>query len=191
MENKSVYSTVKSIILKLENSNNESEVKAILASLRNYNGNNPSNQMALSFIFSSIPDDKLGNYKELSRYEDAVLTALRIYAIYRQGSKFQVYDFDNKFKNFGYSLGSIRNREDKGLDDRANILFTTRSYEKLKVRLFHITKLLKSKSDGNVKINFAKLAQDIYNFSYGDIGIIKISWARDYYRYKKEEKTEI
>lgn len=186
----SIYSTVQSIIGYLENSKNESEVKATLSSLRSFNSKNPNDINSLSFIFSRIPSEKLGKKEQLNNYEDVVAFTLKLYAIYKQGISNDIAEFKDTYKSFGKSLNEVRTEESLSLDRNANILFMSPDYEKLKKRLVQLIKLLRAKGNGTVKINFAKLAQDLYSFSFGNDDIIKISWARDYYRYKKEENKE-
>lgn len=186
----SIYSTVQSIIGYLENSKNESEVKATLSGLRSFNTKNPNDISSLSFVFSRIPPEKLGKKEQLNNYEDVVAFTLKLYAIYKQGISNDIAEIKDTYKSFGKSLNEIRTEESLSLDRNANILFMSSDYEKLKKRLVQLIKLLRAKGNGTVKINFAKLAKDLYDFSFGNDDIVKISWARDYYRYKKEENKE-
>lgn len=187
MKNDSIYSVVMKIIYNIENKKDESEKRAILANLRSYRDNNPNGVAALSYIFPQIPENKLGNYKNLNKYEEAIVTTLQLYALYSQGATQSVCDFDNGFNNFGYNLSNIRTVTNKPLDEMANKMFSSPNYDKLKDRVKHLIKILKSKSGVSERINFAKLAYDLYLFSIGDVENVRINWARSYYRYKREE----
>lgn len=190
MEKNSIYSVVMKIIYNIENKKDESEKKAILASLRNYKENSPKGIVALSYIFSQIPEEKLGNYRKLNRYEETIITTLQLYAIYSQGVGQEVYDFNDGFKNFGYNLSNIRSDSSGSLDRVVSSMLVSSNYEKLKDRVKHLIKILKTKSGSVEKINFAKLAYDLYLFSIGNTEVVRIDWARSYFRYKEESKTE-
>ena len=49
-------------------------------------------------------------------------------------------------------------------------------------------RLLKSKS--NVQVDYAKLAEDLYQFLRGNREKIRLSWAREYYRYSYKGDDE-
>ena len=181
-----VYKTSKRILTYLENTKKESSTKAILAQLRNsINKNLGENIESLAFIFSMIPEDKLGIGKNLNYYEQAILTTLQLYAIYQQGEdrSFIYRNEDYPYKSMGQSLRSLRNPEDKGanksVDLRFNSLISSPNYRMLEYRLRQIIKLLKAKSEEQV--DFFSLSNDLYAYLLGDVNPIRIKWARDYY----------
>ena len=181
-----VYGTSKRILTYLENTKKESSTKAILAQLRNsINKNLGENIESLAFIFSMIPEDKLGIGKNLNYYEQAILTTLQLYAIYQQGEDRSVTyrNEDYPYKSLGQSLRTLRNPDDqkanKSIDLRFNSLISSTDYKMLNHHLRQIIKLLKAKSEEQV--DFFSLSNDLYAYLLGDVNPIKIKWARDYY----------
>lgn len=192
-----VYKTSKHILTYLENTRKESSTKAILAQLRNsINKNLGENIESLAFIFSMIPEDKLGIGKNLNYYEQAILTTLQLYAIYQQGEDRSVIyrNEDYPYKSLGKSLRTLRNPDDqkanKSIDLRFNSLISSTDYKMLNHHLRQIIKLLKAKSEEQV--DFFSLSNDLYAYLLGDVNPIKIKWARDYYWNvtKKGEKND-
>lgn len=181
-----VYGTSKRILTYLENTKKESSTKAILAQLRNsINKNLGENIESLAFIFSMIPEDKLGIGKNLNYYEQSILTTLQLYAIYQQGEDRSVIyrNEDYPYKSLGQSLRTLRNPDDqkanKSIDLRFNSLISSTDYKMLNHHLRQIIKLLKAKSEEQV--DFSSLSNDLYAYLLGDVNPIKIKWARDYY----------
>lgn len=181
-----VYKTSKRILTYLENTKKESSTKAILAQLRNsINKNLGENIESLAFIFSMIPEDKLGIGKNLNYYEQSILTTLQLYAIYQQGEDRSVIyrNEDYPYKSLGQSLRTLRNPDDqkanKSIDLRFNSLISSTDYKMLNHHLRQIIKLLKAKSEEQV--DFSSLSNDLYAYLLGDVNPIKIKWARYYY----------
>lgn len=181
-----VYETSKRILTYLENTRSEPSTRAILAELRNSINKDLGDSIeSLAFIFSMIPEDKLGIGKNLNYYEQAVLTTLQLYAIYQQGEeKSVIYKIeDYPYKSLGKSLRTLRNPDDqkanKSIDLRFNSLISSTDYKMLNHHLRQIIKLLKAKSEEQV--DFFSLSNDLYAYLLGDANPIKIKWARDYY----------
>lgn len=181
-----VYKTSKRILTYLENTRSEPSTRAILAELRNSINKDLGDSIeSLAFIFSMIPEDRLGIGKNLNYYEQAVLTTLQLYAIYQQGEDRSVTyrNEDYPYKSLGQSLRTLRNPDDqkanKSIDLRFNSLISSTDYKMLNHHLRQIIKLLKAKSEEQV--DFFSLSNDLYAYLLGDVNPIKIKWARDYY----------
>lgn len=181
-----VYKTSKRILTYLENTRSEPSTRAILAELRNSINKDLGDSIeSLAFIFSMIPEDRLGIGKNLNYYEQAVLTTLQLYAIYQQGEDRSVTyrNEDYPYKSLGQSLRTLRNPDDqkanKSIDLRFNSLISSTDYKMLNHHLRQIIKLLKAKSEEQV--DFSSLSNDLYAYLLGDVNPIKIKWARDYY----------
>lgn len=196
-----IYGVCLNIINYLDKTKDEPTTKAKLANLRNsINKDLSYNIESLAFVFSMLPEDCLGTYKQLNYFEDTILTVLQLYSIYNQGKDESVVYRNDEFpyKSFGKSLSSLRqipkdknSNDSNAIDQRFNAMVTSADFEELKHHLRQMIKLLKSKSKET--IDFASLAKDLYDFRFGDKGPVRIKWARDYYRYsapKKGEKDE-
>ena len=164
IEKKSVYKVTANILYDLASMLNTSTGRAVLANLRNSIGK-PITQTvgAWAFIFDKIPEEFQGQYENPSREENAILIALQMYALHQQGNDVSVNisSIDNRWKNIGDSLRSLRFLDDgKGIDRRFNAMITASGFEEIIYHLRQLIKILKSKSEQ--KINYAKLAEDLY-----------------------------
>lgn len=190
-----IYKTSKYILTYLENTRNESSTRAVLAQLRNsINKDLGSNIESLAFIFSMIPEERLGRGESLNYYEQALLTTLQAYAIYQQGEDGSVIykNEDYPTKSLGQSLRALRDPNDqvsnKSVDLRFNSLINSSDYNELDHHLRQMIKLLKSKSEE--RVDFANLSRDLYAYQLGDFNPIRIKWARDYYWNTSKTKGE-
>lgn len=157
-----------------------------------------NNVDALAYVFSNLSygeDDRGG---ELSYMEQAIFTAIQMYAIHQQSNVESVLKFGNddenesrekKYKaNIGDALATLRSDESESIDKRFNAMITATNFNKLSYHLRQMIKILKSKSDA--KVDYAKLAEDLYWFMIGRKEEVRLSWARSYYKYRKNEEME-
>ncbi len=199
--NNIAYNTAKSILIKLDSTRDASSTKALLANMRNSADKDISNNVdALAYVFSNLSygeDDRGG---ELSYMEQAIFTAIQMYAIHQQSNVESVLKFGNddenesgekkyKYKaNIGDALATLRSDESESIDKRFNAMITATNFNKLSYHLRQMIKILKSKSDA--KVDYAKLAEDLYWFMIGRKEEVRLSWARSYYKYRKNEEME-
>lgn len=197
--NNIAYNTAKSILIKLDSTRDASSTKALLANMRNSADKDISNNVdALAYVFSNLSygeDDRGG---ELSYMEQAIFTAIQMYAIHQQSNVESVLKFGNndenesrekKYKaNIGDALATLRSDESESIDKRFNAMITATNFNKLSYHLRQMIKILKSKSDA--KVDYAKLAEDLYWFMIGRKEEVRLSWARSYYKYRKNEEMK-
>lgn len=190
-----VYSETARILRDLDNSRNESTIKARLANIRNsINKDSSVNMDALAFVFKNIPEEFLGNNKNLNDYEKAILTAVQMYALHQQAKVDTVlkldYEEGERKQNLGDALKTVRDKEDdtKALDRRFNAMITSSKFDELSHHLRQMIKLLKAKSDS--KVDYASLADDLYWFLKNQREGLKIKWSRSYYKFNKKEGDE-
>ena len=189
-----VYSETARILRDLDNSRNEPTIKARLANIRNsINKDSSVNMDALAFVFQNIPEEFLGFNKNLNDYEKAILTAVQMYALHQQANTESVLKLDYKEgerrQNLGDALKTARDKEDdtKALDRRFNAMITSSNFDELSHHLRQMIKLLKAKSD--VKVDYARLADDLYWFLKNQREGLKIKWSRSYYKFNKGENN--
>lgn len=199
--NNIAYNTAKGILIKLDSTRDASSTKALLANMRNSADKDISNNVdALAYVFSNLSyggDDRDG---ELSYMERAIFTAIQMYAIHQQSNVESVLKFGNddenesgenknQYKaNIGDALATLRSDESESIDKRFNAMITATNFNKLSYHLRQMIKILKSKSDA--KVDYAKLAEDLYWFMIGRKEEVRLSWARSYYKYRKNEEME-
>ncbi len=197
MENKvksSVSSVTSKILVKLNALTDSSSGKAILAKLRNSVGKPLSETAEIwQLLFDNLPEEFLGKTGEASMEERAILTTLQLYAIHQQGAhKSVLLEGEDRFKNIGYSLKNLqKDGRQSSIDRRFNTMITATNFEELTYHLRHLIKLLKSKSS-ETKVDYAKLAEDLYWFLRGYEENIRLAWAREYYKqnFKGDEDNE-
>lgn len=185
MEQTAIYAVTSQIVSNLDATRNTPDTKALLAQLRNSIVSKNSNYVrSLGYLVSYIPEEQLGKKEKLSHYEKAILVAAQMYALHQQSKSDSVLTLDNKYYNLGDSLGTLRSTGGKSIDRRFNIMITSRNFSQLQNQLRQFIKLLKARSD--TKVNYAKLADDLYWFLLGSKDNLKITWARSYYKATKE-----
>lgn len=199
--NNTAYNTAKSILIKLDSTRDASSTKALLANMRNSADKDISNNVdALAYVFSNLSYGEDDRYGELSYMEQAIFTAIQMYAIHQQSNVESVLKFGNedenesrekkkKYKaNIGDALATLRSDESESIDKRFNAMITATNFNKLSYHLRQMIKILKSKSEA--KVDYAKLAEDLYWFMIGRKEEVRLSWARAYYKYRKNEEME-
>ena len=197
--NNTAYNTAKSILIKLDSTRDASSTKALLANMRNSADKDISNNVdTLAYVFSNLSYGEDDRYVELSYMEQAIFTAIQMYAIHQQSNVESVLKFgsddenesrEEKYKaNIGDALATLRSDESESIDKRFNAMITATNFNKLSYHLRQMIKILKSKSDA--KVDYAKLAEDLYWFMMGRKEEVRLSWARSYYKYRKNEEME-
>lgn len=188
----SVVSVAGRILTKLSNSLDSSAGKATLANLRHSIGRPLSESIGVwSLMLEDLPEEFLGKKGWLTMEEQAILTTLQFYALHQQGESKSVLlkDEESVWQNIGYSLSSLRKGEETlAVDRRFNALITSATYEELTHHLRQMIQLLKSKT--SEKINYAKLANDLFWFLRGYDENLRLNWSRSYYRSKPKGENE-
>ncbi len=186
-----IYTVTNSMLYGLQALSKTSQGKASIAKLRNSIGKPLSETVELwPIIFDNMPEEFLGTDAKISSEEQAILTTLQLYALHQQGlSASVIMDSDEGYKNIGYSLKHIRKGEDiKSLDRRFNTMITSSTFEELTYHLRHLISLLKSRRS-ETKINYAKLAEDLFWYLRGNQESLRLAWSRAYY-YNENNKGE-
>lgn len=192
-----VYKVTTQVIVRLYN--NGDLDKADLAALRNATDfTSPQATAIWSLIFSSIPEEEknndnlskfFGKNGKVSRSEQAIFVALKMYALYQRGiDERNVYGKKDSESGltFFQALNKVRQSknddEKKPLDRRVNNLFRSTSVEPIFNSLIQLQKLLKSE-DYVFTIDYSVLAKDIYKlqFNYESMRQIVLKWGQEYF----------
>ncbi len=186
-----IYTVANKILYKLNAISGTPQGKAYLAKLRNSIGKELSETIEVwPIFFEYLPEDFLGTDNLVSYEEKAILTALQLYALHQQGvSKTVLLEGEDNYKNIGYALRYMRRVEDtKSSDRRFNTMICASTFDELTYHLRHLIKILKVRSP-EARINYAKLAEDLYWYQRGYYEKLRLSWSRAYY-YKETYKGE-
>ncbi len=178
-----VLSVMNTMLIKLTALSDSSAGKAILAKLRNSVGKPLSETTDIwPILFENLPDKFLGQNDYPSDEERVILTTLQLYAIHQQSVKTIKAPLKEEFYNIGKALRQIHTGErQQSIDRRFNAMITAKTFDELVYHLRHFIKLLKAKSP-ETKVDYAKLADDLYWFLKGKQERVRIAWARQYYR---------
>lgn len=188
MEGSNVYNVTAKILRKIDQTKDTSSTRALFANIRNSINKSSSNNLdALAFVFNNMPEEYIGFGKELSDYEQAILTAIQMYALHQQSNEKSVlkieYNEGEKRQNLGDALSTLRGSDNKSIDRRFNAMILSSNYLQLQNHLRQIIKLLKAKSDA--KVDYASVADDLFWFLKNQKDGVKIKWSRSYYKFRK------
>lgn len=157
--------------------------KGALASLRGSNSLLSKKATAvMPIMLSKLPKNSLSVDGTPTYAENAVFTALRCYAIYQQGNDHYVNGSSSK--SIFEALAQLSQNDDlrDALDRRMSILLGSTNFNGVSNSIIHLLQILKS-HDRNQTLNFASLAQDLYNFqfSFENARKVCLRWGRQYY----------
>ncbi|MCT7826294.1 MAG: type I-E CRISPR-associated protein Cse2/CasB [Lactobacillus iners] len=188
MEGSNVYNVTAKILRKIDQTKDTSSTRALFANIRNSINKSSSNNLdALAFVFNNMPEEYIGFGKELSDYEQAILTAIQMYALHQQSNEKSVlkieYNEGEKRQNLGDALSTLRGSDNKSIDRRFNAMILSSNYLQLQNHLRQFIKLLKAKSDA--KVDYASVADDLFWFLKNQKDGVKIKWSRSYYKFRK------
>lgn len=163
--------------------------RGIMANLRHGVGKKPGELPELwGIIFSNMPPELMGK-REISYEEQAIYTALTLYALHQQGKENNMHKKDISVGSA--TSGLVKNEEDTNrILNRLNLVVTAVSADDLAYHLRGIVQLLKSES---IELDYARLAKELYLFNFPESAVnIKMSWGRDFYSkcYKSDNKEK-
>lgn len=188
MEGSNVYNVTAKILRKIDQTKDTSSTRALFANIRNSINKSSSNNLdALAFVFNNMPEEYIGFGKELNDYEQAILTAIQMYALHQQSNEKSVlkieYNEGEKRQNLGDALSTLRGSDNKSIDRRFNAMILSSNFLQLQNHLRQFIKLLKAKSDA--KVDYASVADDLFWFLKNQKDGVKIKWSRSYYKFRK------
>lgn len=181
-----VFKVTGRIIKRLSTIAQTSSGKATLAKLRNSIGRNLAQTAEVwPDVFAELPEDFLSKTGDPTKEELAIFTSLQLYALQQQGKSELIASFDGK-DNIGMALRSLRKTDDsKAIDRRFNVMITSTSFHELTTHLRHLIKLLRKE---NIKVSYAKLADDLFWYQNGFEDRVKLRWGQSYYTYATKTK---
>lgn len=148
-------------------------------------------------MMANLDQEMLSNDGRPTYAETAVYAAIRFYAIHQQGQTRFVYgsvhgtDDDKGVSLFG-ALAQLRKQPDRkdALDRRVKALLATSNVTSMIQSISHLISILKA-ANPTVKIDYALLAQDLYDAQFGiDVANqVHLRWGQQYYWNVKTENT--
>lgn len=176
----------------------ENQLRAELAKLRHGIGHAPGEIPAIWGAFlTDLPEEFYRNDDgNASPGEWAVYTALTMFALHQQG-----HDFGSEWMNvdgmkFGASVRKLAKKDEgKGEDEdklkriraRFNKIATASDLPELNHHLRGVINLL---SGNGIKLDYADLAVDLYNYSYAEGRTkVRLKWGQDFCRQIKNDEN--
>lgn len=148
-------------------------------------------------MMANLDEEMLSHDGRPTYAEVAVYAAIRFYAIHQQGQAHFVYgsvhgDDENKGIGLFRALAQLRSQPDRrdALDRRVKALLSTSNVTSMIQSLSHLISILKA-ANPTVKIDYALLAQDLYDAQFG-INVanqVHLRWGQQYYWSVKSEKA--
>jgi len=171
----------------------EPEARSVLARMRRGVGKHPGStpelwEMTLDGLHESLVGK--GHMGKPTRGEQAVHTALTLFALHQQGHdvKDELMSKDDAF--FGRAVRRIVENEDdmQRVKRRFDAAVTSESMDELSNHLRGLVQLMRSK---DIPMDYPKLAQDLFNFAnVKDRDNIRLKWGRDFYRSREVSEND-
>ena len=164
-----------------------SESRASLAHLVRAVGKRPEEASAdvWAITLEGMPDSWATAGEEASYIENAVHTALSLYALHKQGNSGSVNMFgkeNNKVLSVGLATRKLiqqRATMEASATRRFNVLATAQDYREL---TNHLRGLIQLFSRDGIKLDYSRLAQDLYFMQFPEgISRVTFKWGRDFY----------
>lgn len=177
------WTTVNRIILGLEHAEKDgTNISGILSGLRKSIGRNPDDCVEVwSFLLEEVPKEFLSQNGIPTYQENAIITALQLYSLSRQGAVNNVTSDPASKYNIGRSLSEGRKLQgdSAALDKRFNAMTISENFETVVYRLRQLLKLVESQTV--MTVNFGKLAEDLFWYQKGQRDRVRFRWAEGYY----------
>lgn len=164
--------------------------KAVLASIRSAATiTSPRAQKVWPVLMANLDEDMLSKTGAPTYAENAIYTAIRLYAVCQQGkTEFMCGSVNNEEAPgrtlFG-ALADLRKREDirVALDRRVQALLETTNISGVINAITHLVEILKSHNVSE-KIDFPLLAEELYwfQFSFEQANQVRLFWGQQYFR---------
>ena len=165
--------------------------KAALATLRRGIGKKPGDiPELLGYV---LPTYAMATKRDLeTMVEQAVYTALILYAFHQQGSNECMSDVSNDENEYQYSFGHAMRKlvncdkdKETAITRRFNTVLTSKDITALAVHLRSLISLLKN---NGIKLDYGRFAADLFEFQQDDYRRkVILQWGRDYYMTGKDD----
>ena len=140
-------------------------------------------------FLTDLPEEFYRNDGNASPGEWAVYTALTMFALHQQGHDFRSEWMNEDGMKFGASVRKLAKDEDelKRIRARFNKIATASDLPELNHHLRGVINLL---SGNGIKLDYADLAVDLYNYSYAEGRTkVRLKWGQDFCRQIKNDEN--
>jgi CRISPR system Cascade subunit CasB len=184
---KSVYGFVKGKTAILANGSQYS--KAMLAKLRHCVGKEPESCPDVwDVLLDGLEEGLLSSNGVLTFAEEAIFTALTLYAVHQQGKSEQM---DRGTDSFGAAIRKLivpDGSNEASLKRRFDAIITAKDAPELAYYARGMVQMLRSE---DIPLEYGKFAEDLYGFHFPETkNRIRLRWGEDFYRKKKANAVE-
>lgn len=167
--------------------------KGVLASLRHaHSMNDHSAQAVWPYMFKAMDKEELSVNGVPTPAENAIFTALKCYAIMKQGSTSVEYD-SKKAHNLFTALNVVTYASDdgQGIGRRVVQLFSSRNIDYMLGQIVHLTQIVKS-NGYKASLDYPHLAEDLYNLQQDAMTMRQtvIKWGQEYSQMPQTEENK-
>jgi len=161
--------------------------KAMLAKLRRAAGKTPGESPEVwEVTLGGMPDELSGGNHDVSYAEQAVYTALTLYALHRQGGNASMHE--GKGLSLGGGAARLRNEKtESGIQRRFDAVITAKDLTELSYHARGLIQLMRASNTSNtpVRLDYAQLAVDLFRYQFPEQrSTIHLKWGRDFYKNK-------
>ncbi len=158
--------------------------KATLAELRRGIGRRPGDIPALwSILLQDMPADMQGQSMKPSRQENAVYTALTLFAVHQQGKTPRTEPMHLREQYFGCSVAKLAILQGEDGKERIERRFSqAATADDMTEFAYHLRGLVQLLSAKGIAIDWAKLAGQLYEYQNPDrVAAVRLRWGEDFY----------
>lgn len=170
------------LLAKDEKALEQGSSKAHLAQLRRGVGKLPGELPELWGAFlKDMPEELMGKGGEPSYAEQAVYTALTLFALHQQGHSGPMYG-DGEEDRLGRAARRLVHNEEDEEHIRMRLGVAAKSEDMAELS-YHLKTIVRLLGNSDIKLDYVDLAKDLYWFqfeAYADR--IRLKWGQDFYR---------
>ncbi len=160
----------------------QSSSKAHLSQLRRGLGKKPGELPELWGMFlKDMPEELMGEVGKTSYAEQAIYTALTLFALHQQGH-IESMGVEGEENHLGRAARRLvgNDEEEENVRKKLCIMAASDDMTELSYHLKTIIKLLSSK---DIKLDYVDLTRDLYWFQFEKyVDRIRLKWGQDFYR---------
>ena len=170
------------LLAKDEKSLEQGSSKAHLAQLRRGVGKLPGELPELWGLFlKDMPEKLMGKGGEPSYAEQAIYTALTLFALHQQGHSGPMYG-DGEEDRLGRAARKLVHNEEDEEHIRMRLGVVAKSEDMTELS-YHLKTVVRLLGNSDIKLDYVDLAKDLYWFqfeAYADR--VRLKWGQDFYR---------
>ncbi|MCM1210682.1 MAG: type I-E CRISPR-associated protein Cse2/CasB [Blautia sp.] len=159
----------------------QSSSKAHLAQLRRGIGKRPGELPELWGLFlKNLPEELMGKNGQPSYAEQAVYTALTLFALHQQGHS-EPMNAEGEENRIGRAARKLVKSEEDEEDVRMKLSIVAKSDDMTELS-YYLKTIVKLLGNSDIKLDYVNFAKDLYWFQFENhTDRIRLKWGQDFY----------